>query len=128
MAAKGAQGVTILYLSGFAHIFPVTALPLALFLIAPVAIAIGLLLASGRLRRSRPWFLLLGLLGMLFATLGVLEGIEHIRAFINGCSALNFAADDTSPIGIGRGGILSVAGYGGMVLGGLLSAPKRLRS
>jgi hypothetical protein len=125
IAAKGAQGVTILYLSGFAHIFPVTAMPLVLFLIAPGAIAIGLLLASGRLRTPRPWFLVLGLLGMLFASLGIMEGIEHIRAFINGCSALNFAADDTSPIGIGRGGMLSVAGYGGMVLGGLLPAYNR---
>jgi hypothetical protein len=62
---------------------------------------------------------------MLFASLGIMEGIEHIRAFINGCSALNFAADDTSPIGIGRGGMLSVAGYGGMVLGGLLPAYNR---
>lgn len=122
IAAKGAQGVTILYLAEYAHIFPITAAPLMLFVIAPGAVGIGLLLTSKRLKAARPWFLGFGFVGLLFAAIGVMEGIAHIRAFINGCSALTFDANDLSPIGIGTGGLLTVFGYGGMVLGGLLPA------
>lgn len=121
IATKGPQGVTILYLSEFAHIYPVTAVPLTLFVVAPAAMTLGLLLATGLVRTSRPGFMILGLLGLLFTTLGVMEGIEHIRSFINGCSAINFAADDTSPIGVGWGGMLAIAGYGGMVLSAMLT-------
>jgi len=119
LASKGDEGVTLLYLTKFSPRTLGTDLALTLFIIAPGAVLAGLLVACGRHGAYAPCCMVFGITGIALTILGTVEGMDHIRTFLGGCGTLRFDAADAAPITIGHGALLALAGYGGMITGGL---------
>ena len=116
VAAKGPFGVTVRYLAELGYASPLAVIPMGLFAVGPLVILIGLFALTGRLRTMTPWLFALGSVGLLLSAHGVLEGIDHIRAFENSCMPLRGAADLDAPIGLGVGGTMQLVAYGGLLL------------
>lgn len=117
---QGKMGVTIAYLADYTDFSWLAAVPLGLFVIAATAVITGLSLLTNHTQSAQFWLLLCGVTGLLLTAIGITEGLDHIIAFRNACSALQLEeADMTAPITLGIGGILAVSCYISMTASGV---------
>lgn len=123
LMTQGRMGVTAAYLSDYTDFSWLAAAPLGLFAVASIAMLAGWSLLSKRTQAGQFWLLLCGIIGLLLTAFGIMEGIDHIIAFRNACSALQLeAADMDAPIRLGWGSTLNVGCYLSMTVSGLFPA------
>lgn len=123
LMTQGRMGVTATYLSAYTDFSWLAAAPMGLFALVSIAIIAGWALVIKRTRAGQFWLLLCGVTGLLLTAVGITEGMDHIIAFRNACSALQLeAADMDAPIRLGWGGVLNVGCYLSMTVSGLFPA------